>query len=758
MARTSSPLLSPYQSKRDFKKTPEPRAGGKRGGHKLIVQHHRARREHYDLRLEIDGVLASWAVTRVPSANPKDKRLAVRTEDHPLSYADFEGTIPKGQYGGGTVVMWESATYVPLNGSPSEALANGEIKFEVLGNRMKGRWVLVRMRGNEKRENWLLIKEKDEFAESDDGIIRRYQGSVLDTGHGANPPLNRKAMPLSLTKRQPATPEFIPPQLCGTSETVPTSPDWLFEMKYDGYRLQCAKELDAIKLFARSGLDWTSKFPRIVSAARTLDCESCTIDGEVVAFSETGIADFPALVSALETGDSRLLTFVAFDLLKLDGADLRSKPLVERKAKLRGIVGGDVQAFSYASHHQGDGKAVFEAAVAAGAEGIIAKRAHSRYISGRTSEWLKIKGDNRADVTVIGYMPSTKGESFGSLLAAQQVNDKWRYVGRIGTGFNSRVRRQLEPHLANEVLEKPQFSNPVKLPRGAKFLASPFSVEVKFGGWTADGQMRQSRYINLQDDRPQAPLSQLSTKRAPLSPQWRITHADRLVFTNPPVTKGRIAEYYQTVAPRILAHLVNRPVSLLRAPNGIAASTFFQRHPLNGMKAGIGIFGSVPEQYFHLQGESGLASAVQFGTVEFHGWNATLPEIDNPDRVIFDLDPDEALPFSTVIEGANIVRRYLEASGVQSWPMLSGGKGVHLIVPLDRTSTREDVVLFSREIARGIAKEQPDKFVATMSKARRRGLIFIDWLRNRSKATAVIPWSLRAREGVPVATPWNGSD
>lgn len=756
MTTTRKELLSAYLRKRDFTKTAEPDVHEGKANRQLVIQQHFATRLHYDLRLEINGVLVSWAVTRGPSANPKDKRLAVRTEDHPLSYGTFEGTIPKGQYGGGTVVLWESSTYKPINGDPAIALENGEVKFESKGSRLRGRWVLVRMKTKDRNENWLLIKERDAFVESDDSLPHRFKTGVLSgltRDQIANPKL-----PVHRIKTKPINcdllPAFIAPELCETSDTVPAGPDWAFELKYDGYRIILAVGGGTCIAYTRSGLDWSSKFPAIVQAAAALPCESAVLDGEAIIFDSKGLADFPALVEALEQRKNNKIIGVFFDVLELDGIDLRRTPYVGRKNKLKELISGN-PVLRYADHMLDHGDVMLKNVAAAGGEGIIAKKSNGMYRSGRSAEWVKIKTNLRADVLVIGIMPSTKHESFASLLAVQNSESGQVYVGRIGTGYNARTRRILEPLIAQTRVKKPWLTNDEKLPRGAKYLSTPFAAEVKFGGWTKDGQMRQARFISLQNDR--AKLVGKTVKRPAALKQsqseWRITHPDRVLFSDSGVTKAMIANYYQSVWPRVAPHLEGRPVSLLRVPDAIDKDVFFQRHPLKGMSAGIRKFGQKNEEYFALDGEKGLATAVQFGTVELHGWNGVLPRVDRPDRMIFDLDPDEALPFASVKTAALVLRDYLAAAGLESWPLLSGGKGIHLLVPLNRSNPSAEVELFCSIFAKSIAVEKSSVFVATISKSKRIGKILIDYLRNREKATAIVPWSVRARPGAPISAP-----
>ena len=742
--------LKTYRGKRNFEVTPEPSGGKVEAGHRLIVQHHFARRDHYDLRLEMNGVLASWAVTRGPSADPHDKRLAVRTEDHPLDYADFEGLIPKGEYGGGTVILWEYATYSPVNGDPAEAVAKGEIKFVAHGERMKGRWVLVRMHTKEKRENWLLIKERDEFAEDDDSLTARFPDSV-----------KTDRTRLQIEKREPAAkpkakakakakaklPAFVPPQLCSIAEAPPEGDDWIYELKYDGYRLELGVAGGEAVAYTRSGLDWSRRFPGLTADAAALNCRSALLDGEAVVLDEKGVSQFPALVAALERHSDDIV-FVAFDILSLDGKDLRKKPLERRKAALRKLIPETTGRLRVAEHITGDGKRVFDEAVAAGAEGIVAKDRTAPYVSERTHAFVKIKGYPRADVVIVGYKPSSKGEPFASLQAAVEENGRLRYVGGIGTGYTAKQRAEIFAKLSRGASPAPPPKLDGKPPRDVKFIKPLRRAEIRFGGWTGEGALRQARFLALRED-----LRVASSQPKPAV----ITHAERVVYPEAGVTKGEIAAYYEAVAERMAPHLEGRLVSIVRAPETIA-ETFFQRHPLRGMEKGIVPFDTEGETYMALDGALGLHTAAQFGAIELHGWMSRMDAIEAPDRMVFDLDPDEDLAFDEVKRAAQDIAKALKGLGLKSWPLVSGGKGVHVVLPLDGSADYAETEPFAKGFAQALAAHQPERFVAVMSKQRRKGRIFVDWLRNKRSATAILPWSLRARPGATVAVPlsWDG--
>ncbi|ARN82418.1 DNA ligase D [Methylocystis bryophila] len=757
---TQDPLAR-YRAKRDFAKSGEPQGQtARKGGRRLVVQRHFARREHFDLRLEIDGVLKSWAVTRGPSANPSDKRLAVRTEDHPLEYGSFEGAIPKGEYGAGVVELWEDATYEPLNGDPAQALAKGKLEFLTMGARMRGRWALIAMKKRDKAENWLLIKERDEFAESDDSLAERFDTSVasgrrreeIERGAPSRREAGQRETRAKRDTRQGArapTPAFTPPQLCETSEQPPQGEDWLFEMKYDGYRLELATGAEGAKAYTRTGLDWTTRFPTLARAAFELPCKNALLDGEAVVFDARGLSDFTALVAALEARDQAPIEYCAFDLLFLDGQDLRDLPLRSRKEKLRKLLEGHSGAIRYAEEIRGGGASVFAQVTTAGAEGIVAKREDARYRSGRFEDWRKIKGDKREDVQIIGYRPSKVGESFASLLAARETPEGLRYVGSIGTGYGARTREKLAPLIAEANKTKPAVSAAAKLPKDAIYLEKPFSAEARFGGWTGEGLMRQARFLGVREDRARPRKSEPARNSKALTP---VTHPDRVVYPADGITKGDIAAYYERIWRRIAPHLHERVVSLVRAPDTID-NLFFQRHPLPGMNGSVLKVDCDNQTYISLNGEAGLHAAAQFGAIEIHGWMARRDDLDHPDRLVFDLDPGDDVSFILVVQAAADLRDYLAALGLRTWPMVTGGKGVHLAAPLDRSLAWPETEAFAEGFARVVAQQQRKRFVATMSKERRKGRIFIDWLRNKKKATAILPWSLRARSGAPVAAP-----
>ncbi|MFN3892445.1 MAG: DNA ligase D [Beijerinckiaceae bacterium] len=770
--------LSEYRRKRDFSRTAEP-SGAQRAakGDRFVVQRHWARREHYDFRLEIDGVLKSWAVTKGPSARPATKRLAVRTEDHPLDYAGFEGNIPQGEYGGGTVQLWDRGTFESLSPDPSAAIDKGMLKFRLHGARMKGEWALVRMkpRNGETRENWLLVKDRDAFAEDDDTLATRYPASVAtgltraEIAAGKKPRKKSAAAdpdppPSRTEKSRDAAARFIAPQLCEIRKTPPAGDDWLHEMKYDGYRLQLVVSEGRARLFTREGHDWTARFDGLRKAGEALPVTSAVIDGEAVVFAGNGLSDFPALVESLKRGHGGV-ALAAFDLLHLNGDDLRTLPLIERKKRLKKLIGKRKGPIVYAEHVVGHGADFFRRAIEGGAEGIVSKRCDAPYRSGRFADWVKVKDRRRDDVTVIGWTPSERGRSFASLVVAREIKGKLRYAGRVGTGFDAATQRDLLKRLEPlaRVKAPENVANLAAAPRRVKWVEPGLIVEVAMAGWTGDGQVRQGAFLGVREDRSdefeqakrnaaQAPAARNRAQKADLS---RLTHPERVMFPQANVTKRDIANYLVKIAPRIMPHLERRPVSFVRAPEGLAGERFFQRHPLKGMSRGLAPVrdGRNRRDYLQIESVEGLVTCAQFGVLEIHGWGARSDDIEKPDRIVFDLDPDEDLPFAQVKKAAIQVKDFLAAAGLKSFVMASGGKGLHVVAPLDAREEWPVVEAFCEAFAKRIAQDDPQRWVAVMTKARRKGKIFLDYLRNKRTATAIQPYSLRAKPEASIAMP-----
>jgi bifunctional non-homologous end joining protein LigD len=784
-AETRNPLER-YNAKRDFTKTAEP-AGtvAQAAGNSFMVQKHDATRLHWDLRLEVDGVLKSWAVTRGPSLDPDDKRLAVRTEDHPLSYATFEGTIPKGEYGGGTVMLWDRGTWEPIEGKSAKDLEKGHLHFVLHGERMKGEWLLIRLkpRPKEKSENWLLRKIGDDYAGGSGDLVDRCLTSV-STGRTmeeiaagieakARPSPRRRPGPRSRAKgdkkeglgpglrrgERHGIPAFQPPQLATLVDSVPTGSAWLHEVKYDGYRVLLAVGGGKAKVFTRSGLDWTDKFPEVAAAGAALDLGSALIDGEVVALDQNGKPGFSALQDALKRGGKGLVMF-AFDLISLDGEDLTRLPNLERKELLRPIIPQD-GPIAFAEHVIGAGEQLFQTMCREAYEGIVSKRADAAYLGKRSQNWLKVKCIQRQEFVIVGWTPSeARGRGFRSLIVAVNEGGTLRFAGKVGTGFDAKLIEEISGKLAKLATDKPPVEAPRAAVRGARWVKPELVAEVAFTEFTADNVVRHGSFIGLREDKKPSEVKSEKATKPPAAPEVavKISNPERVIYPDSGITKGQLANYYAEVSGIMMPWLANRPISLVRCPQGRAKKCFFQKHD-------AGSFGEhvrhVPvkekngstEDYLYVDSAEGLLTCVQMGTIEFHGWGSLVSDYEKPDRMVFDLDPDEELGFDQVKTAAFDLKRHLGDLGLVTFPMLTGGKGVHVVAPLTPKAEWPAVKDFTHRFALALSEAEPDRFLATMSKAKRKGRIFIDYLRNQRGATAILPFSARARPNAPVAAP-----
>jgi bifunctional non-homologous end joining protein LigD len=766
MARTDP--LARYNAKRDFALTAEP-AGTLAPGHgnRFMVQKHDASRLHWDFRLELDGVLKSWAVTRGPSLDPNEKRLAVRTEDHPLSYADFEGTIPQGQYGGGTVMLWDEGTWSPIKGKSAKDLEKGHLHFVLDGQRMKGEWLLIRLkpRGKEKNENWLLRKIDDAEAGGTDTLVETGLTSVTtgrtmqEIAEGKKAHRVAKPKPTRATAKAPGKAKigFRDLQLCTLVDHVPAGTSWLHEVKYDGYRALIAVAGGKAKIFTRSGLDWTDKFPGIAEAAAKLPVDSTLIDGEVVAFKD-GKPDFSTLQDTIANGGE--MTLFAFDLLALDGEDLTAQPNVVRKERLRPLLEGADVRLQFSEHVVGQGEALFETMCREGYEGVVSKLADAPYRGRRTRAWLKVKCTRRQEFIIVGWTPSDKSRGFRALLLGVNGPDGLIYAGKVGTGFNVDTMQDLQAKMARIERKTPTVKAPRAAVRGAHWVSPTLVAEIAFTETTPDGVLRHPSFLGLRSDKPASEVVAEKPEAAPGAPEIhvKVSSRDREIFPESNVTKGELADYYAAMSPLMLPWTANRPISLVRCPQGRGKACFFQKHD-------AGTFGDyvhhVPikekdgsiEQYLYVDSADGLVACVQMGTIEFHGWGSTIAALEKPDRLVFDLDPDVGLDFAAVKKAAEDLKNHLAEIGLTSFPLLSGGKGVHVVVPLKPEAEWPAVKDFADRFARALAQAEPERFVATMSKAKRTGRIFIDWLRNQRGATAIMPYAARARAGAPVSVP-----
>ncbi|WP_442680820.1 DNA ligase D [Sphingomonas sp. ASY06-1R] len=797
-------LLAKYNAKRDFKQTAEPAGIADSSGRNIfMVQKHDATRLHWDFRLELDGVLKSWAVTRGPSLNPDDKRLAVRTEDHPLAYATFEGTIPKGQYGGGTVMLWDRGIWIPHPGKdPRKTIEEGHLHFTLEGERMKGAWLMIRLkpRGNEKSENWLLRKIQDEYAggsgELVDGALtsvvtgrtmveiasgkggksewqsNRADGGQPDAATPAPKPVTRKPAKRTASKMPP----FQAPQLATLVDHIPSGSGWLHEIKYDGYRTLVAVGGGKAKTFTRTGLDWSDRFGAVVEGASKLP-GSALLDGEVVALDKDGRPSFQALQASLKEGNGTYAYF-AFDLLALDGEDLTGLSNLDRKERLKAYLIDAPAPIQYSDHVLGNGEKLFDSLCQQGLEGVVSKRADAPYRGRRSQSWLKIKCLHRQELVIVGWTPSDKGRGFRSLLLGLHEGGELRYAGKAGTGFGMAMIDELMAKMAPLEQKEPTVKAPRAAVRGAHWIKPQLVAEIAFTEWTDEGVLRHPSFIALREDKPEkevvreipAPLSDGAPAKAKAKAKPKakaaapdhagvtVSNPGRVIYPESGITKGQLADYYAVMADPILDWLADRPVSLVRCPQGRAKACFFQKHD-------AGSFGDavkhVPirekdghdEPYLYLDDARGILTCVQMGAIEFHGWGSKVADVEMPDRLVFDLDPDEGLGFDEVKKAAFQLRDVLGEIGLATWPLLSGGKGVHVVAPLDASRDWVAVKDFANRFSKAISQAHPERFTANMKKVERRGRIFLDWLRNQRGATAVLPYTARARPNAPVAAP-----
>ena len=782
--------IDTYNRKRDFSKTKEPKGRKLKGkGDSFVVQKHAASRLHWDFRLELDGVLKSWAVPKGPSLDPGENRLAMRTEDHPLDYGDFEGTIPRGEYGGGTVMLWDQGRWIPdPRKDPSKTIEEGHLHFTLEGDRMKGEWVMFRLKPKpgEKAEPWMLKKVTDDFADPADGdsLVDNCVTSVTtgrtmaEIASGEDVWRSNRGGQKGGRQKQKASkapPKFMQPQLATLVDEVPAGDDWLHEIKYDGYRLLLSVGDGVATAWTRNGLDWSDKFKALVKAAAKLPA-GCLIDGEAVALDDEGRPSFQLLQSTLKGGRAPL-AFYAFDLLVDRGKDIRKLPNVERKERLATLLKGVSPPILYGDHIIGRGEEMFEAVCKQGGEGIISKKANASYSGMRTRSWLKIKCIQRQEFVIIGWSESDKRRGFRSLLLGAKNGRKLDYVGKVGTGFNAKLIEDLMARMEPLAVDKSAADVPRADRKGAHWIKPKLVAEIAFAEFTDDGVLRHPSFIGLREDKPASKVvrevpkhtsdvakpakPRRAAKTAHKSPAdfgIEISSSDRVIFPEIGLTKGDLADYYATIAPLIMVDAADRPMTLIRFPSGRTGESFFQKHDK-------GTFGpavkQIPikekdgstEDYLYFDDIRGLLACVQMGTIEFHGWGSKVDRVEFPDRLVFDLDPDVGLDFANVKEAALLLRELLKGLGLESFPLLSGGKGLHVVVPLDASEDWPTVKSFAERFSRAISEAEPKMFTANIRKEQRKGRIFLDWLRNQRGATAVLPYSARGREGAPVAAP-----
>ncbi|MCU1776408.1 DNA ligase D [Pseudomonas sp. 14P_5.3_Bac1] len=777
--------LSEYNRKRDFGITAEPAGSAPAGKRKasalsFVIQKHDARNLHYDFRLELDGVLKSWAVPKGPSLDPTQKRLAVHVEDHPLSYGNFEGNIPAGQYGAGDVIVWDRGVWQPHE-DPHQAYAAGKLKFTLVGEKLSGDWALVRTRlkGSGDKQQWLLIKEKDQQARpsNDYDIVEAEPKSVLsDASVGkSRPPAKRQkaaaAKKAPVAKRAEALPEQFAPQLATLVDRAPEG-DWQYEIKFDGYRMLARIRDGEVRLFTRNGNDWTDRLPRQVKALQTLKLKDSWLDGEVVSLNGEGLPDFQALQNAFDIGRSLDIVYYLFDAPFLDGQDQRSAPVQERRAALKAALSASrSKLLRFSEAFAANQRDIFESACDLALEGVIGKRVGSPYVSSRNADWIKLKCRLRQEFVIIGYTrPQGSRSGFGALLLAVNDDSGLVYAGRVGTGFDQASLKAIYAQLTalerkTSPLHKPLTSAQA---RGVHWVEPQLVGEVNFAEWTREGVVRQASFIALRTDKPVAQIihelprkATSVTKAAPkakkVSSGVTITHPDRVIDKQSGTQKQQLADFYQGISAWILPFLQHRPVSLLRAPEGIEGEQFFQKHSerlaIPNIKQLDPALDPGHARLLEIDTADALIGAVQMGTVELHTWGATVDKIETPDLFVLDLDPDPALPWKAMLEAAQLTLSVLDEIGLQAFVKTSGGKGLHLVVPLARRDGWDSVKAFAKAIAQFMAAQLPERFTATSGPKNRIGKIFIDYLRNARGASTVAAYSVRARPGLPVSVP-----
>jgi bifunctional non-homologous end joining protein LigD len=848
--------LARYRSMRDFNVTAEP-AGGKsknnpakkpQQGLPFVIQKHAASHLHYDFRLGWNGVLKSWAVAKGPSYNPKDKRLAVQVEDHPMEYGGFEGVIPKGQYGGGTVMLWDSGWWEPQSGHADvdAGLRDGSLKFTMHGTKMKGNWALVRMGGkaaNESKPNWLLIKEHDplergdgdkpvteaepnsvvtdrsieEIAQNEDHVWNSKEtakGNAWQRMDAVSPEVKRSRTPASSDESRNVAPDlsaypreklpdFIPPQLALQSETPIDKPDWLHELKLDGYRIEARKSGRDVRLLTRTGLDWTHRMKAIAAEIAKLAVESAIFDGEVVVLAENGTTSFADLQASFREGERHTLTYFIFDLMHVNGHNLRGVPLIKRKAILSQVLGASdhsEEILRMSEHIESKGGAVFQNACELHAEGIVSKKASSKYTSGRTGDWLKVKCVHDQEFVIGGFtLPSNGILGVGALLLGyHDEQGRLIYAGRTGTGFTQKTHRLMRDQL-DELRSKsmPFEAIPAVARRGAIWVTPKLVAQVNFATWTTDHLVRQAAFKGLREDKPASEVrreevesgihkspraraehrgqNELVAKRVSANAEdkppkaaegesskhapVRLTHADKVLDSESGLTKQQLADYYWQIADHMLPQIVNRPLSLVRCPEGSTQPCFFQKHTNAMLPPGIETI-DVPdkktgkmEPYITLSTREALAGLAQMGVLEIHPWGCRNDDLEHPDRIIIDLDPDESISWKTLAAAAEETREVLKKLGLESFLKSTGGKGLHVVMPVEPEHEWAVMKQFAHAIALHLERQQPSLYLTKMSKAARRGRIFVDYLRNERGATAVAAFSPRARAGAPVSIP-----
>lgn len=801
MARVTH--ISEYNRKRNFDVTREPRderphstsRSGTRKANALqfVIQKHDARRLHYDFRLELAGTLKSWAVPKGPSLDPKDKRLAVHVEDHPLDYAAFEGAIPAGQYGAGDVIVWDRGIWQP-HGDAAKAYRDGKLKFTLIGEKLQGDWALVRtqLRGSGGKEQWLLIKERDDTARNDYDIVTEQPASVLSGPPmaGDNAGLAREragASPASVVakpRRVAKIPRLLAPQLATLVDKAPAGDHWLYEIKFDGYRIMARITNGEVRLFTRNGNDWTARLQRQADEISKLALGDSWLDGEMVVLNDKGLPDFQALQNAFDAGSTDDIHYCLFDAPFLNGYDMRHVPVQQRRAVLEQVLEGHTGKTLHfsAAFEAVPGDDVLASACEMSLEGVIGKRIGSVYSSRRSAEWIKLKCRQRQEFVIVGYTaPRGNRSGFGALLLAVNDDEGLRYAGMVGTGFSTARLQQLHRQLRDIEHKTPPLASQAQVPaaRGVKWVKPQLIAEVEFAEWTRAGLVRQAVFIALRDDKPADAIvrekpgggvqevAKVSAAKEVAAKKTDkagvavagviISHPERVIDGVSGTTKQALAKFYQDIAEFLLPQLDGRPVSIVRAPDGIAGERFFQKHAEHLSIPDIKLLdrkldpGHAP--LMEIDSVAALIGAAQMNAIEFHTWNATADRIETPDRFVLDLDPDPNLPWRAMLEATQLTLTLLDELGLDAYIKTSGGKGMHVVVPLARRDDWDSVKRFAQALSRFMARQLPERFTATMGPKNRIGKIFIDYLRNNRGASTVAAYSVRALPGLPVSVP-----
>jgi bifunctional non-homologous end joining protein LigD len=768
--------LNEYNEKRNFDKTLEPQGMAEAADESLrfVVQHHMARREHYDFRLEWNQVLLSWAVPKGPSFDTHDKRLAVQVEDHPLEYRNFEGTIPKGEYGGGVVLLWDEGYWEP-QGNVEDGLREGVLKFILTGKRLKGKWALIRLKAKEgdTKNNWLLLKEKDEYVNT--AGISEFTTSIR-TGRTI------KEIEAGEAEKFIKNPfNKVEVQLAKLAHTIPEEEDWLYELKYDGYRIVAFVEGNQVRLITRNGNDYTRRFQAVASSLIDLAAgRAMVLDGEVAITDSAGKTDFQALQHYMKNPKPQNLTYIVFDLLALDGVDLRGYPLTDRKEKLEILLKDAPKRLFYSRYIRGMGKESFAAADEAGMEGIVGKRADSVYSGTRNGDWIKLKCEKRQEFVIGGYtLSDKKARGISSLLLGVYEGKDLIYAGRAGTGFNESDIKHLLETFENIIRRESAFKEEPGSKQSEEiiWLEPELVAEIKFAEWTKDNLLRQASFQGLRTDKdPREVRREMTEQEIMLQSSGndageivnvntdsilvggiKITSPGKVIYEEPEIKKADIVRYYEKVSERMLPYLSHRILSVVRCPKGISQTSFFKKHPGADSKAVITIpvtnGSGETEEYFYLEDLAGILYEAQMCTLEFHTWGSRVNEIEKPDMMVFDLDPDEGMDLSRVRQGVRDIRSILSELSLNSYLKTSGGKGYHVVVPLTPIVTWEVFHDFARSVAKVMEQKWPDRYTSNIRKSKRTDRIFIDWIRNGRGATSVAPYSLRARKGAKVSMP-----